>query len=69
MAKRDTVNVWFDSPGSGFLEIFWGYDDGSGNNFEPASELYPTLFFDSSNLLAGFYIIGSELKDDPAGVR
>ena len=62
MAKTESVNVWFDSPGSGFLEIFWGYDDGSGNNFEPDSELCPTLFFDSSNSLAGFHIIGA-LKD------
>ena len=67
MEKRESVNVWFDRPGSGFLEIFWGYDDGSGNNFEPDSELYPTLFLDSSNLLAGFHIIGA-LKEDRGSV-
>lgn len=62
MEKRESVNVWFDRPGSGFLEIFWGYDDGSGDNFEPDTELCPTLFLDSSNMLAGFHIIGV-LKD------
>ena len=58
MAKRESVNVWFDSPGSGFLEIFWGYDDGSGNNFEPDTDLCPTIFVDSSNRVAGFHLIG-----------
>ena len=64
MAKRESVNVWFDRPGN-FLEIFWGYDDGSGNNFEPDTELYPTIFLDSSNLVAGFHILGA-LKDRAA---
>ena len=61
MAKADSVNVWFDRPGN-FLEIFWGYDDGSGDNFELKTGLYPTLFVDSSNRIAGFQIIGA-LKD------
>lgn len=58
MAKRESVNVWFDSPGNGFLEVFWGYDDGSGNNFEPDTDLCPTIFVDSSNSVAGFHLIG-----------
>lgn len=66
MARTESVNVWYDRPAN-FLEVFWGYDDGSGNNFEPDSELYPTLFLDSSNLLAGFHIIGA-LKYDRGSV-
>ena len=62
MAKRGSVNVWFDRPGN-FLEIFWGYDDGSGNNFDMDTELDPTIFLDSSNRVAGFHIIGA-LKDN-----
>ena len=50
--------MWFDSPGSGFLEIFWGYDDGSGDVRDPGGEPYPTIFIDSSGRLVGFYIIG-----------
>ena len=61
MAKRESVNVWFDRPGN-FLEVFWGYDDGSGNNFELDTELHPTIFLDSSYLIAGFHILGA-LKD------
>ena len=61
MAKRESVNVWFDRPGN-FLEIFWGYDDGSGNNFELDTELYPTIFLDSSNLIAGFHLLGALKK-------
>ena len=67
MAKRESVNVWFDRPGN-FLEIFWGYDDGSGNNFEPDTELCPTIFVDSSNLIAGFHILGA-LKEDMTPVE
>ena len=61
MAKRESVNVSFDRPGN-FLEIFWGYDDGNGDNFDMGTELDPTIFLDSSNLIAGFHIIGA-LKD------
>ena len=67
MAKRESVNVWFDSPGSGFLEIFWGCDDGSGNNFEPDTDLCPTIFVDSSNSVTGFHLIGV-LKEDRGSV-
>ena len=58
MAKRESVNVWFDRPGGGFLEIFWGCDDGSGNVQDPGGELEPTVFIDSANDLVGFHIIG-----------
>ena len=58
MAKRESVKVWFDSPGVGFLEIFWGVDDGSGNVQDPGGELDPTVFIDSANNLVGFHIIG-----------
>ena len=58
MAKRGSVNVWFDRPGGGFLEIFWGRDDGSGNVQGPGGELDPTVFIDSANDLVGFHIIG-----------
>ena len=58
MAKRESVSVWYDRPGN-FLEIFWGYDDGSGNNFDMDTELEPTIFLDSANLIAGFHIIGA----------
>lgn len=61
MAERESVKVWFDRPGN-FLEIFWGYDDGNGDNFDMGSELDPTIFLDSSNFIAGFHIIGA-LKD------
>ena len=58
MAKRQSVNVWFDRPGGGFLEIFWGRDDGSGNVQDPGGELAPSVFIDSANDLVGFHIIG-----------
>ncbi len=57
MAKRESVRVWFDHPGGGFLEIFWGNDDGSGNVRDPGGELDPTVFIDSANDLVGFHII------------
>lgn len=61
MAERESVKVWFDCPGN-FLEIFWGYDDGNGDNFDMGTEIDPTIFLDSSNLIAGFHIIGA-IKD------
>ena len=57
MAKRESVNVWFDRPGGGFLEIFWGRDDGSGNVQDPGGELDPTVFINSANDLVGFHIM------------
>ncbi len=67
MAKRESVGVWFDRPGN-FLEIFWGYDDGSGNNFDMDTELDPTIFLDSANRIAGFHIIGA-LQDSKLPVE
>ena len=58
MAKRESVNVWFDRPGN-FLEIFWGIDDcGCAEHFDK-TEFDPAVFIDSNNNLAGFHIIGA----------
>ena len=67
MAKRESVSVCFDRPGN-FLGIFWGYDDGNGNNFDLDSGLEPTIFLDSDNLIAGFHIIGA-LQDSKNAVE
>ena len=67
MAERESVNVWFDNPG-GFLEIFWGYDDGSGNVVDPDTKLNPTIFIDSKDRVAGFHIIGA-LNDRTGSVE
>ena len=58
MEQGSAINVWFGRPGGGFLEIFWGRDNGSGNVQGPGGELDPTVFLDSANDLVGFHIIG-----------
>ena len=58
MIERESVNVWFDRPGN-FLEIFWGYDDGSGVDYPADTELEPTVFLNGENAAVGFHIFGA----------
>ena len=57
MAKRESVNVWFDNPGN-FLEIGWG-EDAVDAEYPHDTELDPTVFVNSENQITSFHIIGA----------